>query len=144
MSETNENAVQSPDFKSVADFASAANLAYLGDCVYELYVREYLVKTACQRPSVESLKYVTAHVQSGVVEKIMPILTEEEEAEAPAEDEAAAEPEEQGEPADTEEPEYTPENTEETPDEAAVEDTGGEEAPAETEGETEYEEEYEE
>lgn len=81
MSETNENAVQSPDFASDADFVSAANLAYLGDCVYELYVREYLVKTACQRPSVESLKYVTAHVQSGVVEKIMPILTEEEEAE---------------------------------------------------------------
>ena len=25
---------------------SSANLAYLGDCVYELYVREYLVKKA--------------------------------------------------------------------------------------------------
>ncbi len=57
---------------------SAANLAYLGDCVYELYVREYLVKKLTQKPSVESLKYVTAHVQSGVVEKIMPHLTEEE------------------------------------------------------------------
>ncbi len=64
-----------------ADFVSAANLAYLGDCVYELYVREYLVKKSCSRPSVESLKYVTAHVQSGVVEKILPLLTEEEEAE---------------------------------------------------------------
>lgn len=63
------------------DFVSAANLAYLGDCVYELYVREYLVKKACQRPSVESLKYVTAHVQSGVVEKILPMLSAEEEAE---------------------------------------------------------------
>lgn len=57
---------------------SSANLAYLGDCVYELYVREYLVKTYAKKPSVESLKYVTAHVQSGVVEKIMPHLTEEE------------------------------------------------------------------
>ncbi|MBQ4354830.1 MAG: ribonuclease III [Clostridia bacterium] len=64
-----------------ADFVSAANLAYLGDCVYELYVREYLVRTNCQRPSVESLKYVTAHVQSSVVEKILPMLTPEEEAE---------------------------------------------------------------
>lgn len=63
------------------DFVSAANLAYLGDCVYELYVREYLVKKACQRPSVESLKYVTAHVQSVVVEKILPMLSAEEEAE---------------------------------------------------------------
>lgn len=60
---------------------SAANLAYLGDCVYELYVREYLVRKCCQKPSVESLKYVTAHIQSGVVEKILPLLTEEEEAE---------------------------------------------------------------
>jgi len=57
---------------------SAANLAYLGDCVYELYVREYLVKKLTQKPSVESLKYVTAHVQSGVVEKIMPHLSEAE------------------------------------------------------------------
>lgn len=57
---------------------SAANLAYLGDCVYELYVREYLVSKYTQKPSVESLKYVTAHVQSGVVEKIMPYLTEAE------------------------------------------------------------------
>lgn len=63
------------------DQISAANLAYLGDCVYELYVREYLVKKCCQKPSVESLKYVTAHVQSGVVEKILPLLTDEEESE---------------------------------------------------------------
>lgn len=63
-----------------ANFVSAANLAYLGDCVYELYVRAYLVRTSSQHPSVESLKYVTAHVQSSVVEKILPMLTEEEEA----------------------------------------------------------------
>ncbi|MGN1410579.1 MAG: Mini-ribonuclease 3 [Eubacteriales bacterium] len=58
---------------------SANNLAYLGDCVYELYVREYLVKKNVSRASVESLKYVTAHVQSGVVEKILPLLTPDEE-----------------------------------------------------------------
>ena len=58
---------------------SPANLAYLGDCVFELYVREYLVKKHTQRPSVESLKFVTAHVQSEVIEKILPMLTEEEE-----------------------------------------------------------------
>ena len=60
---------------------SSANLAYLGDCVYELYVREYLVLKGVSRPSVESLKYVTAHVQSRVVETLLPMLTEEEEAE---------------------------------------------------------------
>ncbi len=62
----------------VCSSVSAANLAYLGDCVYELYVREYLVIHNFQRPSVESLKYVTAHVQSSVLEKILPHLSEEE------------------------------------------------------------------
>lgn len=76
MTENNENL-----FSASPDQMSAANLAYLGDCVYELYVREYLVKQCSQKPSVESLKYVTAHVQSGVVEKILPMLTEAEEAE---------------------------------------------------------------
>ena len=57
---------------------SSANLAYLGDCVYELCVRKYLVEKNVKRPSVESLRYVTAHVQSSVLEKILPILTEEE------------------------------------------------------------------
>lgn len=60
---------------------SASGLAYLGDCVYELFVREYLVKNRVQHPSVEALKYVTAKVQSNVAEKIIPFLTEEEEAE---------------------------------------------------------------
>ena len=60
--------------------ASAANLAYMGDCVYELYVREYLVRRNTSRPSVESLKYVTAPVQSRVLERILPLLTEEEDA----------------------------------------------------------------
>ncbi len=62
-----------------AGAVSAANLAYLGDCVYELLVREYLVRRGIPRPSVESLAYVTAHVQSGVIEKLLPHLTAEEE-----------------------------------------------------------------
>ena len=57
---------------------TAQNLAYLGDCVYELYVREYLVRKNVSRASVESLKYVTPHIPSGVLEKILPLLTEEE------------------------------------------------------------------
>lgn len=60
---------------------SAANLAYLGDCVYELFVREHLVRGGVRKPSVESLKYVTAHIQSALAEKIVPLLTEEEESE---------------------------------------------------------------
>jgi len=69
------------DKKTLASQTSAANLAYLGDCVFELYVREHLVKKETPRPSVESLKFVTAHVQSAVAEKILPLLTEEEEGE---------------------------------------------------------------
>lgn len=57
---------------------SAAKLAYLGDCVYELLVREYLVRRGSAQPSVESLAFVTAHVQSETVEKLLPYLTEEE------------------------------------------------------------------
>jgi len=57
---------------------SSQSLAYLGDCVYELYVRERLVKKHAKRPSIEALGFVTAHVQSEVVEKIVPMLSEEE------------------------------------------------------------------
>lgn len=63
-----ENAAQYP----------AAHLAYLGDCVYELLVREYLVKKGCSKPSVSSLEYVTAGAQSSALEKLLPVLTEEE------------------------------------------------------------------
>lgn len=72
MAETNFTAEQ-------INQVTVQNLAYLGDCVYELYVREHLAMKNSQRASVESLKYVTAHVQSGVVEKILPVLSEEEE-----------------------------------------------------------------
>lgn len=64
--------------KLAAGRIGAADLAYLGDCVYELLVREYLVRRGSVKPSVESLSFVTAHVQSEVVERLLPHLTEEE------------------------------------------------------------------
>ena len=67
------------EFHTPAEQISAAHLAYLGDCVYELLVREYLVKRGCSRPSVESLAYVTASAQSKALEKLLPVLTEGEE-----------------------------------------------------------------
>lgn len=63
---------------SIAEI-SAANLAYLGDCVYELYVREMLVRGGSRHPSVDALKYVTARTQSAFAERILPMLTEDEE-----------------------------------------------------------------
>ncbi len=59
---------------------SASRLAYLGDCVFELCAREYLVRRSVRQPSVEALHYVTARVQSQAVDKLLPLLTEEEEA----------------------------------------------------------------
>ena len=50
----------------------AASLAYLGDAVYEIEVRTALVLAGVQKPSVASLRYVTACAQCQVLEKILP------------------------------------------------------------------------
>ena len=57
---------------------SPSRLAYLGDAVWELCVRETLVRQGVRRPSVESLGYVTAKVQARAAARILPALTEEE------------------------------------------------------------------
>ena len=58
----------------------SAALAYLGDSVLELLVREHLVCGGVKNLSVASLAYVTAPAQSDALERIAPILTEEEDA----------------------------------------------------------------
>lgn len=59
----------------------SAKLAYIGDAVIELLVRERLLMepAAGIHPSQRALEYVTAKNQSEAVEKILPLLTEEEE-----------------------------------------------------------------
>jgi len=57
---------------------SPAKLAYLGDAVWELCVRETLVNRGVRQPSVEALRYVTAKVQARAAAKLLPGLTEEE------------------------------------------------------------------
>lgn len=55
--------------------------AYIGDAVYELYIRSHLVNTTKLNPHklhIESIKYVKAGAQSKILENIMPNLTEEE------------------------------------------------------------------
>lgn len=55
--------------------------AYVGDAVYELYIRTHLVNTTKLNPHrlhIESIKYVKAGAQAKLLEKIMPDLTEEE------------------------------------------------------------------
>ena len=60
---------------------SPLNLAFIGDCIYEIFVREQLVCNA-NRPvndlHKESVKFVSAKAQTAAYHKIADILTEEE------------------------------------------------------------------
>ena len=62
---------------------SGATLAYLGDSVLELITRQYLLTTGITdvgKLNALALSYVKATAQSDAVEKILPLLTEEESA----------------------------------------------------------------
>ena len=63
--------------------ADGAALAYLGDCVFELWVREKLIRrglTNAGALNAASHAYVTAKNQSAAYRRIEPLLTEEERA----------------------------------------------------------------
>ena len=55
--------------------------AYIGDCVYELYIRTYLISTTNMNPHklhIEAIKYVKASSQANFLKEIYEILTDEE------------------------------------------------------------------
>lgn len=55
--------------------------AYVGDAVYELYIRTYLINTTKLKPHelhLKSIKYVKAKAQAEILEKIAEMLTEQE------------------------------------------------------------------
>ena len=55
--------------------------AYVGDCVYELYIRTYLVDSTSLKPHklhIESIKYVKAGAQAKFLEDFYDDLTDEE------------------------------------------------------------------
>ncbi len=55
--------------------------AYIGDCVYELYIRTKLVNETQMKPHalhMESIKYVKAKAQAEILERIYENLNEEE------------------------------------------------------------------
>ena len=55
--------------------------AYIGDSVYELYIREHLVQTTNLKPHnlhIKTIKYVKAQAQADRLKKIEEILTDEE------------------------------------------------------------------
>ena len=57
-------------------------LAYIGDAVYEVYVRTRLIAEhpdmAAHKLHVHSIKYVKAHAQSNSIHAMLPILTDDE------------------------------------------------------------------
>lgn len=55
--------------------------AYIGDAVYEIHIRTYLVNTTKLKPNklhIESIKYVKAKAQADTLNKIYDKLTDEE------------------------------------------------------------------
>lgn len=55
--------------------------AYIGDCIYELFIRMNLVNSTNLNPHklhIESIKYVKAKAQAETLSKIYETLTEEE------------------------------------------------------------------
>ena len=69
------------DLKAKPNELSPLNLAFIGDCVYEMLVRETLVLNA-NRPvndlHRESVKFVSAKAQTLAYDKIKDCLTEQE------------------------------------------------------------------
>ena len=56
-------------------------LAYLGDAVYDLYVRQYVLSQPSRRPNAlhrETARFVSAKAQAKAVRLLEPALTEEE------------------------------------------------------------------
>ncbi len=55
--------------------------AYVGDAVYELYIRTHLINTTHLKPHelhIKSIRYVKAKAQAEFLQKLDEILTEEE------------------------------------------------------------------
>ncbi len=60
---------------------SALTLAYIGDCVYELYVRGYLIQKSDQKVNLlhkTSTRFVCAKAQAELYHKIKDMLSEDE------------------------------------------------------------------
>ena len=64
-----------------AEMLSPLVWAYVGDSIYEVFVRTYLVNKSNAKPHklhIESIKYVKAKAQAEVLKKIMDNLSEHE------------------------------------------------------------------
>lgn len=55
--------------------------SYVGDSVYELFIRTHLINNSNAKPHklhIESIKYVKAKAQADILEKIYDVLTDKE------------------------------------------------------------------
>lgn len=55
--------------------------AYAGDAYYELFIRTYLINNSNAKPHklhLDAIKYVSAKSQARILDKIIPMLTDEE------------------------------------------------------------------
>ena len=67
--------------KKDVNMMSPLTWAYIGDCVYELYVRQELINKTNLKPNklhIDAIQYVKANKQAEILQEIMPKLTEEE------------------------------------------------------------------
>ena len=67
--------------KHKVELMSPLTWAYVGDSVFELYIRNHLVETTNLKPHklhLETIKYVNAHTQSEKLKELDNLLTEKE------------------------------------------------------------------
>jgi len=67
--------------KTEVNLMSPLTWAYIGDCVYELYIREHLVQTTNLKPHklhIEAIKHVKAAAQAKILKELEDFLTDEE------------------------------------------------------------------
>ena len=67
--------------KTEVNLMSPLTWAYVGDSVYELFIRNYLIQTTNLKPHklhIESIKYVKAKAQADILKRIEDSLTDAE------------------------------------------------------------------
>lgn len=75
--------ISTPIPKERAALMNPVVLAFVGDAVYTLLVRTELATTSASKAgelNKKAAEIVSAHGQSGALERVLPLLTEEEEA----------------------------------------------------------------
>lgn len=73
--------IKRPENISEVNTMSPLTWAYIGDSIYELYIRQYLVNTTKLKPHklhMEAIKYVRAGAQANILEEIEESLTNQE------------------------------------------------------------------